>query len=127
MDEEYGKIYARLVEQRKEVEQQLLNVGLVYGEIRKEPKKYYFTDDSWWDSPGCSCCEASLMEAYNSDDTYNPLGSAHSIAECYVQAVTTELLLRHPLYEFDADVLYLLEECEIKALCKSMDIEVEVE
>lgn len=32
MNEKYGKIYARLVEQRKEVEQQLLNVGLVYGE-----------------------------------------------------------------------------------------------
>lgn len=90
-------------------------------------KKYYFTDDSWWDSSGCSCCEATLMEAYNSEDTDPSLGSSHSIAECYVQAVATELLLRHPRYEFDIDVLHLLEECEIKALCRSMNIEVEIE
>lgn len=92
-------------------------------------KTYYFTDDSWWDEGfGCGCCcSATLMECYNSEDTDKSFGTAHSVAECYVQAVTTELLLRHPPYEFDTDVLHLLEECEIKALCKSMNIEVEVE
>lgn len=90
--------------------------------------KFNFTDDSWWDEGfGCDCCPATLMECYNSNDTDKSLGSAHSVAECYVQAVVTELLLRHPRYEFDIDVLHLLEECEIKALCKSMNIEVEIE
>ena len=92
----------------------------------EEMKKFQFTNDSWWDSPGCSCCEASLMEAYNSKDTDPSLGTAHYRLECYIQAVITILLKRNHLCDFDPDVLYLMEVSEIEALCKAMKIEVEI-
>lgn len=86
--------------------------------------RFYFTDDSWWDSPGCSCCEASLMEAYNSEDTDPSLGTAHYKLECYIQAIATVLIKRN--HSCDPEALYLLEEEELHALCKAMEIEVEV-
>ena len=92
----------------------------------KEVKRFYFTDDSWWDSPGCSCCEASLMEAYNSEDTDPSLGTAHSELDCYIHAIITVLTERHSC-DFDPEVLYLLEEGEIKALCDAIGIGVEID
>lgn len=89
-------------------------------------RKYYFTDDSWWDSPGCSCCEATLMEAYNSEDTDPSLGTAHYKLECYVQAIITTLIKRNQSCHFDPEALYLLGEKEIEALCDAMGIEVEI-
>lgn len=89
-------------------------------------KKFKFTNDSWWDSPGCSCCEASLMEAYNSEDTDPSLGTAHYRLECYIQAIITVLLKRNDSCYFDPEALYLMEEDEIKDLCASMGIEVEI-
>lgn len=89
-------------------------------------KKFHFTDDSWWDSPGCSCCEASLMEAYNSEDTDPSLGTAHYKLECYIQAILTVLRKRNHSCYFDPEALYLMEEEEINALCKAMEIEVEI-
>lgn len=88
--------------------------------------KYYFTDDSWWDSPGCSCCEATLMEAYNSEDTDPSLGTAHYELECYIQAIITTLLRRNYSCPFDQEALYLMEEEEIESLCEVMGIEVEI-
>lgn len=88
--------------------------------------KYYFTNDSWWDSPGCSCCEATLMEAYNSEDTDPSLGTAHYKLECYIQAVITVMIKRNDSCDFDPEVLYLLEVGEIEALCVAMGIEVEI-
>lgn len=90
-------------------------------------KKYYFTDDSWWDSPGCSCCPATLMEAYNSEDTHPSLGTAHYMLECYIQAIRSILLKRNDSHHFDSEALYLLGEDEIKALCTAMGIEVEID
>lgn len=90
-------------------------------------RRFHFTDDSWWDSPGCSCCEASLMEAYNSEDTDPSLGTAHYKLECYIQAILTTLLRRNHSCYFDPEALYLMEEDEIKALCAAMKIEVEIE
>lgn len=92
----------------------------------EEMKRFYFTNDSWWDSPGCSCCEASLMEAYNSEDTDPSLGTAHYRLECYIQAIITVLLERNRSCYFDPEALYLMEEDEIKDLCASMGIEVEI-
>lgn len=89
--------------------------------------KFHFTDDSWWDSPGCSCCPASLMEAYNSEDTDPSLGTAHCIFDCYVRAIHTVLLKRNHSCYFDPEALYLMEEEEIEVLCAAMGIEVEVE
>lgn len=90
-------------------------------------KKFNFKDDSWWDSPGCSCCEASLMEAYNSEDTDPSLGTAHYKLECYIQSIITVLLKRNRSCYFDPEALYLMEEDEIKDLCASMGIEVEID
>ena len=47
--------------------------------IKNIGKHYNFTNDSWWDSPGCSCCEATLMDAFNCDEPeLSGLGTAHS-------------------------------------------------
>lgn len=89
-------------------------------------RKFYFTDDSWWDYLGCSCCEASLMEAYNSEDTDPSLGTAHYKLECYIHAILTVLLERNDSCYFDPEALYLLEEEEIESLCAVMEIEVEI-
>ena len=87
-------------------------------------KKFNFKNDSWWDSPGCSCCEASLMEAYNSEDTDPSLGTAHYELECYIKAIITTLLRRNQHCYFDPEALYLMRKWEIEALCKAMEIEV---
>lgn len=90
--------------------------------------KFTFTDDSWWDSGfGCDCCEGSLMEAYNSEDTDPSLGTAHCIFDCYVRAILSVLIKRNDSHHFDSEALYLLEEDEIKALCTAMGIEVEID
>lgn len=90
-------------------------------------KRFYFTDDSWWESPGCSCCEASLIEAYNSEDTDPSLGTAHYKLECYIKAIITVLLRRNYSCHFDSEAFYLMEEEEIKDLCAILEIEVEIE
>lgn len=88
--------------------------------------KFYFTDDSYWYSQGCSCCVATLMEAYNSEDTDPSLGTAQDKLDCYIQAIITVMIKRNPFCNFDPEALYLLEEVELEALCKAMGIEVEI-
>lgn len=89
--------------------------------------RFCFTDVSWWDNGfGCDCCPATLMEAYNSEDIDPSLGTAHCIFDCYVMAVITVLIRRNQSHDFDPEALYLLEEGEIEALCKAMEIEVEI-
>lgn len=51
--------------------------------------KFVFTDDSYWENPGCDCCESTLMEAYNSDDIYCGSGTAWCVEACYIQAIKT--------------------------------------
>lgn len=89
-------------------------------------KKFYFKDDSYWYSQGCSCCEATLMEAYNSEDTDPSLGTAQDKVDCHIQAILTVMIKRNPFCNFDPEALYLLEEGEVEALCKAMKIEVEI-
>lgn len=89
-------------------------------------KKFYFKDDSYWSSQGCSCCEDTMMEVYNSEETDPSLGSAHYRLDCCIQAILTVLIERYNSYDFDTEALYLLKECEVKALCKAMEIEVEI-
>lgn len=95
-------------------------------ESEEVKKRFCFIGNSWWDSQGCSCCEATLMEAYNSGDTDPSLGTAHSKLECYIQAISTVIIKRNHSYDFDPEVLYWLEEVEIESLCKAMGIEVEI-
>ena len=53
-------------------------------------KTYVFTDDSYYESPGCSCCDDYFVESFNCDQTSPNLGSASDEGECYLQAIATE-------------------------------------
>ena len=91
-------------------------------------KKFYFTDDSWFDNGyGCDCCPGEWVWVYNSSDTHPSLGSAHSVEECYVDAVASVLIGRSGHRSVDMEALEKLCESELKALCKDMKIEVEIE
>lgn len=82
-------------------------------------KTYTFYDDSWWDSHGCSCCPSTFMETYNCPDTSRNHGSAHSIEDCYVQAIIAEV-------GGDAAKYYemTLEQLEMKA--QELGIEIKI-
>ena len=54
-------------------------------------KTYTFTNDSYWFSNGCDCCEDLLMESYNCDETSCNLGSANCEDDCYLQSIATEI------------------------------------
>lgn len=55
--------------------------------IKNIGKHYTFTDDSYWSSNGCDCCEDDHMEAYNCDDNdFCGMGTAHS-EECIYRSI----------------------------------------
>lgn len=83
--------------------------------------RFIFTDDSYWDSPGCSCCEATLMEVYNSEDTDPNLGSAYGVEDCYAQAILTVL---PEMDEDERELLYTSTLGELKKQCKKLGISV---
>jgi|SRR5690554_5341822 len=61
-------------------------------------KVYYFMDDSFYASNGCSCCEPDYMECFNIDTRKHPdfdltLGSAHSEEDMMEQVLIHEGLL----------------------------------
>lgn len=60
-------------------------------------KLYVFTDDSWWDDNGCSCCEPHLMPCFNIDREYHPNftvnHSCHSEEECWESVLIHEGIL----------------------------------
>lgn len=82
-------------------------------------KIYIFYDDSWWDNPGCDCCLGDFVECYNSYVTGRKFGSAHSLEDCYVQAIVTEV-------GEDAAKYYemTLEQLEMKA--QELGIKIEI-
>ena len=85
-------------------------------------KTYTFYDDSWWDWPPCDCCQGGLVECYNSSDTDCNLGSAHSLEDCYVQAISTEV---DEDYETTAKYYEMtLEQLEVKA--QELGIEIKI-
>lgn len=85
-------------------------------------KKFTFYNDSWWDEGfGCDCCPPSFMEAYNSSDTNCNLGTAHSIEDCYVQAIKTE----SDVYMED-DSLWELDIHELKMVAEELGVVVEI-
>ena len=83
--------------------------------------KFVFYDDSYYDQPGCSCCEGFLMEAYNCSDTDSRLGTASCLEDCYVQAIKTE----SDAYMED-DSLWELELSELKKIADDLGIVVEI-
>ena len=88
-------------------------------------KHFVFTDESYWFSNGCDCCEDMYMECYNSDDTDPSLGSARGIDECYAQALITFKGYEN-LSDDQLEVIYCMSRDELKAECKILGITVEV-
>ena len=88
-------------------------------------KTYTFYDDSYYDQPGCSCCEGFYMECYNSEDTDCNLGSAHDYESCYYQAILTELGTEGVTDEYRDD-LYCMQLDELKQIAKELNIRVRV-
>lgn len=44
-------------------------------------RQYHYTDDTWWSSNGCSCCEAEVMPAFNSNFTCTLYGEEELLPE----------------------------------------------
>lgn len=88
-------------------------------------KKYLFTNDSYYDSPGCSCCDSYLVEVYNSDQTDCNLGSAHDYESCYYHAILTELGVDN-VTEEHREGLYCMNLKELKQVAKDLKVKVEV-
>ena len=88
--------------------------------------KFTFYDDSWYDQPGCSCCEGFLMEAYNCSDTDSNLGTASCLEDCYVQAIITEAQKQGvDLYAND-DSLWEQPLKSLKIIAKEFGIQIEI-
>ena len=89
-------------------------------------KTYKFTNDSYFDSPGCSCCNSYLVEVYNSDDTDCNLGSAHNYESCYVQAIITSLGGQSVVSDEMLEELWCMDIKDLKSMCKDLNIKVEI-
>lgn len=87
--------------------------------------RYTFYDEGYYFSNGCSCCEATYMECFNSEDTDCNLGSAGSIEDCYVQAILTEIGRGNVPEDYE-DFLYQMSLEELKEEAKNLNIEVEI-
>lgn len=89
-------------------------------------KHFLFTEDSYWDDPGCDCCDAILMVCYNSEQTDGRLGSAHCLEDCYAQALITHIGYDKIVGEDDRCGFYYLRVEELQRLCKEHKITVEI-
>lgn len=87
-------------------------------------KCYLFTNDSYYESRGCSCCESYLFEVYNSDETNCNLGSAYNRDHCYLQAIATEKGWEY--WEDVPDDLREMDYDQLKNIADSMEIEVRI-
>lgn len=91
-------------------------------------KTYIFTDDGYWSSNGCSCCDDIYMESFNSEDVMQGLGSAHCEEDCYIQAIITEKekngIMISSTYE---EALYEMDMNTIQQVAKELGIEVVIE
>lgn len=87
--------------------------------------KYTFTNDTYWDSRGCDCCEDTEMTCFNSEDTDIRLGSASSVEDCYAQAIITELSCDLVSDDYK-DHLYQMSLRSLKDTAKGLGIKVEI-
>lgn len=92
----------------------------------KLSKCYVFFDDSYYDNPGCSCCPETYMECFNSEDTSPSLGSAHSVEDCWVQAIISEIGRYNISDDYEESLWYMSLE-DLKEEAKNLNIEVIVE
>mgnify|MGYP001194201431 CR=1 FL=1 len=86
-------------------------------------KTFTFYDDGYYDKPGCSCCEDTYVERYNSDDIDRNLGPAHSYEDCYCYAILTELGVDNVTEDYQED-LYCMSLKELKQFAKDLNIRV---
>ena len=78
-------------------------------------KTYYFIDDSFFASNGCSCCEPDYMPCFNIDTEEHPdfdilLGSAHSDEDMMEQVLIQEGLIDpywYFVYDGDDEAEYI--------------------
>lgn len=89
-------------------------------------KIYKFTNDSYWSSNGCSCCDADYFTCYNSDDIDWRLGSSYNHEDCYVKAIFTNLGI-DSLTDDDEESYYCMSLTGLKRICGEMGITVEIE
>ena len=97
----------------KELAEELMNI-----------KRYVFTDDSWWCSNGCDCCDDYLVGSFNCDQTSPNLGSASDEGECYLQAIATEK--GWMFWESIPDQYREMGYSELKRIAEGMGIVVEI-
>ena len=83
-------------------------------------KHFIFTDDSWWDSNGCDCCEDQLMEAYNCHELL-ALGAGTQDSEWDIKV---ELLVSTG--NFDYDFLLSYNEDDLEFMLKELKITYEI-
>lgn len=88
-------------------------------------RTFTFYDEGYYDQPGCSCCDGSWVEAFNSSDTDCNLGSAHSEEDCYVQAIITDLGYATISEEYK-DELYQMSLKSLKQVAIILGIEVKI-
>lgn len=88
-------------------------------------KTFTFYNDGYYDQPGCSCCEGTYVECYNSDDIDRNLGSAHSYEDCYCYAILTELGVDNVTEDCQED-LYCMSLKELKQVAKDFNIKVKI-
>ena len=88
-------------------------------------KHFVFTNNSYYSSNGCDCCEDVYMECYNSYGTDPSLGSAHGIDECYAQALITFKGYEN-LSDDQLEVIYCMSLDDLKTECKQCGITAEI-
>ena len=87
-------------------------------------KVFTFTDDSYWASNGCDCCEEILMPSYNCDQVSGNFGSAHSEEDCYLHSIATTL--GYWYYEDIPSEYREMDYDELKFFAENMGLKVEI-
>ena len=85
-------------------------------------KTYTFTNDTYWFSNGCYCCEDLEMPTFNSDDTDCNLGSAHSYEECYVQSIISSLGGQSVVPDEMLEELWCMDIRGLKSIAEDLNI-----
>jgi len=88
---------------------------------------YQYTDDSFWASNGCDCCEDTPVECYNAVG-WSQNGSAHALEDLYADVLWSHICMAEgvdimsiPLY----NPFYVISLQELKRILKEWDIVVE--
>lgn len=91
-------------------------------------KRYYFNNDSYTETPICSCCDyEELMECYNINHEEHPEiiqnGTSHSIEECYQQTLEWENIP----YEITDDMNWEEGELYLQELMERYGLQIVIE